>query len=598
MTRDLAQLFRIRSAYGGRFDAGGRTLLFVADIAGVPQVWALRPGAWPELVVAPNDRAQSIHPGPRPGQLIVAADSVGNEQTQLLLARDGAVTALVDDPAHVHRFGSWSTDGRLLSYAANTRDPRWFDVYVRDTESGATRLVLQDDSTNQAGNFSPDGTMLLVSRIFSSSEQELWLVDLAGSAPPRLLTPTRARYAQARFLSAGTAIVLRTDVDRDTAVPAILPLDGGTPSALLEPDSEVDSLTLAWDGSLLAYALNRDGEDELRIRDLRDGSDRRVEGLPRGALYSYWQRGIAFDRAGRRLAISWTAERENPDVWVHEVASGRTRRATHAPRAGVSTGRLAASETVRYPTFDGRQIPALWYRAPRGERPPCVIFVHGGPEGQFRPNWQPVVQHLVAAGFAMLAPNVRGSSGYGNAYEHLDDVRKRMDSVNDLAHAARWLASSGLADPARIAVWGGSYGGFMVLAALTTYPELWAAGVCLVGISNLVTFLTHTSPYRRHLREVEYGSLERDREFLESISPLNHVERITAPLFVVHGANDPRVPVGEAEQMVARLRELGRTVEYLRFDDEGHQMAKLKNRLVAYPAAAAFLRHHLLRRRR
>jgi dipeptidyl aminopeptidase/acylaminoacyl peptidase len=220
--------------------------------------------------------------------------------------------------------------------------------------------------------------------------------------------------------------------------------------------------------------------------------------------------------------------------------------------------------------------------------------VHGGPEGQSRPTFQPLIQHLASAGFAVLAPNVRGSSGYGRAYLHLDDVRLRQDSVADLAHAAHWLRDSRRADPERIAVYGGSYGGFMVLAALTSYPELWAAGVNLVGIANFVTFLENTGPWRRHLREAEYGSLEHDRDFLTEISPVNHVEKIRAPLLVIHGANDPRVPIGEAEQMVARLKALGRTVEFLRLEDEGHQIAKLANKLVAYPLAVDFLRRHLL----
>jgi dipeptidyl aminopeptidase/acylaminoacyl peptidase len=250
---------------------------------------------------------------------------------------------------------------------------------------------------------------------------------------------------------------------------------------------------------------------------------------------------------------------------------------------------------VRFPTFDGREIPALFYPTPsRSSNAPCVVFVHGGPEGQYRPTFQPIVQYLVSAGFAVLAPNVRGSTGYGKTYTHLDDVRKRMDSVADLAYAVYWLRDSGRADPHRVAVYGGSYGGFMVLAALTTNPELWAAGVDLVGISNFVTFLENTGPWRRHLREAEYGSLENDRDFLEEISPINKVDRIRAPLLVIHGANDPRVPIGETEQMVAKLRSLGRSVEFLRLEDEGHQIAKLHNKLVAYPLAADFLRRHLL----
>jgi dipeptidyl aminopeptidase/acylaminoacyl peptidase len=222
-----------------------------------------------------------------------------------------------------------------------------------------------------------------------------------------------------------------------------------------------------------------------------------------------------------------------------------------------------------------------------------VVFVHGGPEGQFRVNFQPVVQYLVQQGYAVLAPNVRGSNGYGKAYGHLDDVEKRMDSVNDLAHAAMWLKAQPEFDADKIAVMGASYGGFMVLSSLTTYPELWAAGVDIVGIGNFVTFLENTSEYRRAHRSAEYGSLERDRAFLEHISPSNHLENVRAPLIVIHGANDPRVPLSETLQLVKKLQERGVPVQSLIFDDEGHGLVKLKNKLAAYPEVVAFLNKHL-----
>lgn len=242
-----------------------------------------------------------------------------------------------------------------------------------------------------------------------------------------------------------------------------------------------------------------------------------------------------------------------------------------------------------------RRIPALLFtpRDTEARGLPVVVYVHGGPESQYRPNFNPIVQYFVNQGYAVLAPNVRGSTGYGYEYQSLDDIRLRMDLVHDLRHAALWLGESGIGDPRRIAVMGGSYGGFMVLSAITTYPEVWAAAVDIVGIANFVTFLEHTGPWRRKLREVEYGSLEDDRDFLERISPINGVDRITAPLFVVHGANDPRVPVGEAEQIVAALRGRGVPVEYLRFEDEGHGLQKRTNRLVAYPAIARFLERYL-----
>jgi dipeptidyl aminopeptidase/acylaminoacyl peptidase len=240
-------------------------------------------------------------------------------------------------------------------------------------------------------------------------------------------------------------------------------------------------------------------------------------------------------------------------------------------------------------------IPA-WFYPPANagsEKYPVIFDVHGGPEGQAQPTFNHVHQYFISRGYVLFVPNVRGSSGYGKNYIALDNVEKRMDSVADLAYAVKWLSKQPSVDPNRIAITGGSYGGFMVLSALTTYPDLWAAAVDIVGISNFVTFLENTSSYRRSHREGEYGSLEHDREFLKSISPIHHVDKITAPLMVIHGANDPRVPLGEAEQMVSALRGRGVPVEFLVYDDEGHGLVKLKNILDAYPKIADFLDTHL-----
>jgi dipeptidyl aminopeptidase/acylaminoacyl peptidase len=593
---ELRQLLQVRSAYAGRFDADGERVVFVADLSGVPQVWSTAHSGWPELRVAPPDRAQTIYLGPRPGQLAVGADVGGNEHTQLLyVAEQGASwQSLTSDATHIHNFGSFSSDGRSISFAANTRTGRWFDVYVLDLENGKTRCVLQHDSTNRAGPFSPDGRWMIVVRAFASSQQELWLVDVNGERGPRLLTRAdeHAAYEKPEWSPDGRFIYCVSDAGRELAAPARIDVSSGDLSYVVEPEVEVDEAALDPTGQRLAYALNRDGEAEIVIHSLADGKEQRVEGLRPGALYAYWQSALAWDRSGQRLAISWTASRMSPNVFAWSTEETSARQVTFAGRIDP---RLVEPEHVRFRSFDARAIPALFYAAPdQGQPAPCVVFVHGGPEGQYRPTFQPIVQYLASAGFAVLAPNVRGSTGYGKTYTHLDDVRKRMDSVADLAHAVYWLRDSGRADPHRIAVYGGSYGGFMVLSALTTYPDLWAAGVDLVGIANFVTFLERTGPWRRHLREVEYGSLENDREFLEEISPINKVDRIRAPLLVIHGANDPRVPISETEQMVAQLRSLGRSVEFLRLDDEGHQIAKLHNKLTVYPTVARFLRLHLL----
>ena len=253
------------------------------------------------------------------------------------------------------------------------------------------------------------------------------------------------------------------------------------------------------------------------------------------------------------------------------------------------------AELCHYTSFDGLTVPYWYYRAPgqhSGPRP-VLIDIHGGPEGQERPMFTALTEYLVSQGISIVAPNVRGSVGYGKTYTHLDDVEKRLDSVHDIDALVAHLVETGIADRDRIAVMGASYGGFMTLSCVARYPKLWAAGVDVVGMTNLVTFLENTSEYRRAHRESEYGTLAHDRQTLFDVSPIAKVDDICAPLMVIHGANDPRVPVTEAELIVENVRSRGVEVQYLRYEDEGHGLAKRKNQLDCYPQVVAFLKKHL-----
>ena len=300
----------------------------------------------------------------------------------------------------------------------------------------------------------------------------------------------------------------------------------------------------------------------------------------------------AFSRDGRYLAYHFTSPLEPGDVWSYDVETGELRRLTHSPRP-VPAEELVDAELHRFESFDGESVPAFLLRPETDGRAPVVVEIHGGPESQRRPIFMPVVQYLVQNGYAVVQPNVRGSTGYGKRYEHLDDVEKRLDAVRDLTSLHDWLATDGSLDASRIVLYGGSYGGYMVLAGLAFHPERWAAGISVVGISSFVTFLENTSEWRRYYREREYGSLEHHREFLREVSPLTHVDRIVSPLFLIHGANDPRVPVSEAEQIHRELTAQGIPCELLVYDDEGHGLQKLKNRLDAYPRAMTFLEREL-----
>ncbi|HEX2729504.1 MAG TPA: S9 family peptidase, partial [Rubrobacteraceae bacterium] len=495
------------------------------------------------------------------------------------------------NPDAIHYFGGFSPDGERIAYTATRRNGTDFDVFVQDLPDGEPETAWEVSGYHTVADWSPDGSFLIVSRHHSNLNNDLYRLDLAsaGGDPgdPVLLTPHEgdARFQSVNVTPDGASAYLATDADGDSLRLARLDLSSLELTYLTPDDWDVEEVKLSKDGRYLVASRNVDGYTEVR---LFNGRGSRMPGpqLPeaRGILG-----GFEFSPDSKRLAFTLTAPDRNPDIWLLDLPDGEPRRLTRSSTAGIPPRTFRRPTIVRYPTFDGRGIPALLHE-PDQENAPVIINVHGGPESQSRPGFAPVTQYLLNRGYAVFSPNVRGSTGYGKEYTHLDDVELRMDSVRDLAHAAYWLRERG---HERVAVMGGSYGGFMVLAALTEYPDLWSAGVDIVGIANMVTFLENTGSYRRALREPEYGSLDKNREFLESISPIHKAEKIRAPLMVIHGKNDPRVPVGEAEQIVDRVKNNGGTVEYLLYEDEGHGLAKLENRLDAYPKIAAFLNEYL-----
>jgi dipeptidyl aminopeptidase/acylaminoacyl peptidase len=341
-------------------------------------------------------------------------------------------------------------------------------------------------------------------------------------------------------------------------------------------------------GRRLLVHANEDGYSRMFLHDARTVEPEGEVPLPGRGVVEH----PVFNADGSKLAFRFSSPVDAGDIWIYSVESDRLERLTELPRP-VPPEELREPELHRFTSFDGESVPLfLW--EPDGDGPfPVVVMVHGGPESQFLPaflpSYTPLQQHLVSRGYAVAAPNVRGSTGYGKRYEHLDDVRLRLDSVRDLASLHDWLAERPRMDADRAVLYGRSYGGYMVLAGLAFQPERWAAGIECVGISNFVTFLENTAAWRRAVREPEYGSLERDRDFLLDASPITHVDRIRAPLFIQHGANDPRVPLSETEQIHRVLTEKGIRCELLVHEDEGHMIGKLENRIETFERAVAFL---------
>jgi len=621
---DLSRYLSARRAYGASLATDG-TLAFCHDVTGVAQVWTLdEPGAWPEQRTFYDEPVSFVTASPTRPEFVFGMDEGGNERMQLhRLDADGTITPLTDHPDAKHRWGGWCHDGDRFAFASNRRDESVFDVYVQgrdergDDQDEAAEMVHQGDGWLSLGGWDPADERLIVAESHSSFDQDVYVLDL-GSGDLRHLTPQDdTRFYSSQWGPDGDGIYLVTDDGSDTLYLARLDAETGDLTTVREGgDWSIDGVAVDDETGLLVYSRNVDGYTELSMGQLSGPTT--VEDLPFPELPGAVAGGVSYGPDGDRLALSASGRAHNTNVYVVDVATLRdaggitegiddptrdaaelfpnaAERWTNASTAGIPRDTFVEPELVRYETFDGREIPAFLSLPPGAEpgETPAIVDVHGGPANQRRPGFSGLFQYFLAAGYALLEPNVRGSSGYGRAYTELDDVEKRLDSVKDLRAARDWLADHEAIDPDRIAVKGGSYGGFMVLAGLTRYPDLWAAGVDVVGIANFVTFLENTGDWRRPLREAEYGSLEDDRDLLEEISPIHDADRIQAPLFVIHGANDPRVPLGEAEQIVEAARENDVPVELLVFEDEGHGLSKLENQVTAYEQVVAFLDDHV-----
>ncbi len=612
MTYPISRYLNVQMAYLPSFSGNGRFLSFLSNATGMPQAWRIDLEAaahtipWPDQVTFAVDRVMSAKLSPVAGdnRLFFTHDVGGNENAQMFLlhldsGEEVFLSAGFEQALHIP--GEWSADGQFLLFSANRRHPGQFDLYRQPMSGGAAELLWQHEEPGylHGQRFAPNGQRVALIRMARSADHDLLEVDLSTGQVRQLNPPDKtAQFMQLAYSKDGRFLYTITDLDSDFLHVARLDLATLAWEKLVTPNWDVELMALSPNGRYLAFSINENGRSKLELIDLGMGLSRPAP-LPEDApgLVGWYDGALEFSPDSRRLAFSYTSATRTSDIylWNLDLDDDTVQAVTRMPHGGIPANRFVAPELIHYPTFDGRQIPAWLYKPANGANQPLpvVVMVHGGPESQFRPYFNFLAEYLVHHGYAVLAPNVRGSTGYGRAYSHLDDVEKRMDSVADLAHAAYWLKAQPAFDGERIAVYGGSYGGFMVLSALTTYPDLWAAGVDIVGISNFVTFLENTSDYRRSHRESEYGSLAQHREFLQSISPLNQVERITAPLMVIHGANDPRVPLSEAEQLVAALEKRGVPVDFLVFDDEGHGLAKLKNKEVAYPAIIQFLNRFL-----
>ncbi|HEX4745556.1 MAG TPA: S9 family peptidase [Gaiellaceae bacterium] len=599
-TEQIRQMAHTTRRYSGpsalAFSPDGRTLAYVSDRSGTYCAWTIPvAGGQPSLALAVDGGAVRSLCWSASGDLIGAVDRGGTERWQLYVTRsderiEPLATSDGDAVQHLLSWNAASPDGRFLAISSNARERSDVDLVVVDTKTKEQRTLMIGPYWHVAGGWSPDGRSLLVMRVNDNTDQTLFFVD-AASGDATELTPHPAdrdvQNVPAGWDARGRALAM-SDAGREHLALVALDRDG-TRTPVDEPDWDVELAVSSVDGRVQVWSVNVDGYSTLRWR--RDGGDVRERELDGGVCED-----LVVSADGSLAAYLRQSPVEPSQVWVLDTRSGEARQVV-TTRTPIDPAELVRPELVRIPGPDG-PIPAFIYRPKNMKgRVPALLYPHGGPEGQSRPAYNHVLgplQALVQRGIAVVVPNIHGSTGYGRSWQIA--IHKDWGGVDlrDLRAVADWMAKEPRFDPDRLAVYGGSYGGFATLLCVTQIPDRWRCAVDLFGVANLVTMIETNQPnWQRFLRRW-IGDLETDRAKLVERSPITHIDKVRCPMLVLQGANDPRVPKSESDQVVERLRARGQRVEYVVFPDEGHGFTKRKNQDAAYEKIVDFLTKELV----
>ncbi|MCI4347048.1 MAG: S9 family peptidase [Thermoplasmata archaeon] len=584
LTRKIGAIARIGACNRPTFSPDGSAIAFVSDLSGSPQVWKVATkGGWPEQLTAFDDPVLDAVWSPTGEWIGFMLAPGGGMNGQIYIIRpDGTGLQRLTRGGSTNSYlNCWSRDGRLLGYSTNQRDPARLEAVAVEISTGAVKDLGQAPGTGDVFDFAPDGTTALTIVVAQRSNSNLHLVDVA-TGEAHVLTPHSgaALINRARFAPDSSTIYLSCNLDSEFLYFARMKLDAhrgprGLEVLAARAGADLEAFDVAVNGKRAVLFWNVAGRCEVEFLELESGKRTKGPDAPGEIVDS-----PVFSHDGQALAASFTGAVSPWDLWVLDAGRPAFRQLTSSPHAGVRLEELVRPDLLPFAGADGLPLSGWLYR-PRGSSAPgpLVISFHGGPECQERPYINATYQALLIQGIAVFAPNVRGSSGFGKTFVNLDNGPLRVNAVRDIGACVRAVVDAGVADPARIGVMGGSYGGFMTMAALTEFPDLFAAGVDLFGIVNFETFFAHCEPWMSAISKVEYGDPDTQRDMLRALSPIHKIDRVRAPTLVLHGANDTNVPVIEAQQVEAELRRRNVEVELILFPDEGHGFVKTANRI-------------------
>ncbi|RMD89428.1 MAG: S9 family peptidase [Alphaproteobacteria bacterium] len=591
--------YRLPGAAGHSFSPDGGRLLVTSDESGVFNAYAvdLSSGEKEPLTDSTSDAVFGLSYFPADERVLFTRDQGGNELNHVFVREeDGTSRDLTPGERLKAGFLGWTASGDAFFVTSNERDPRAFDVYRYDATDYSRVLVFENPGLSPAA-VSPDGRWLALGRPRTSADSDILLVDLAGDdRTPELITPHEGdvSYSVMGFTPDSGTLIYGTNEHGEFTEAWAYDLARGEVAPLVSADWDVLDVRFSPDGRYRVSAVNEDARTRVEIRDTANGETVAFNGLPAGDLGS-----VRFDRAGRQVAFTVASDVSPPDIFVADLENRAARRLTRALNPEIAQEDLVTGEVVRFSSYDGLEVPGILYRphaASAANPVPALVWVHGGPGGQSRRGYNPTIQHLVNHGYAVYAINNRGSSGYGKTFFHLDDKRHGEADLGDVVAARDFLAGLNWIDGERIGIIGGSYGGYMVAAALAFSPDTFDVGIDIFGVTNWVRTLKSIPPWWGSFRASLYDELgdpATDEERLTRISPLFHAGNIKKPLLVVQGVNDPRVLKVESDELVEKVRANGVPVEYVVFPDEGHGFRKRANRIAASEAYVAFLDKYL-----
>ena len=595
----MEQFMATTTVNGASFSADGKSILFSSNESGIFNVYSMPvAGGKPEaLTKSTTDSTFAISYFPHDDRILYTRDAGGNEQNHLyLLESGGKERDLTPGSKLKARFGNWSQDGKAFFVLTNERDGRFFDVYRYDTKTYERTLFYKEEKGYQVAGGSNDEKWIALAKVNTTSDSDIFLYNVS-TQEFKHLTPHRepSDYTVASFDPTSEWLYYLTNDGGEFTRVRRYHLASGRHEEVEKANWDISYSYFSHHGRYRVTGVNEDGRTVITVIDNKTGRTVPLPKLPAGEITS-----VHISRDEKQMAFYLNGDRAPSNLYVYNFSAAQASKLTDTLNKEIDPLDLVESEVVRFKSFDGLTIPSIYYKphqASASHKVPALVFVHGGPGGQTRKGYASLIQYLVNHGYAVLGINNRGSSGYGKTFYVADDQKHGREPLWDCVEGKKYLASLPYVDPNRIGIIGGSYGGYMVLAALAFQPDVFAAGVDIFGVSNWLRTLesmpVYWEPFRVALYK-EMGDPVKDKEMLRAISPLFHAEKIRKPLMVLQGANDPRVIKAESDDMVAAVKKNGVPVEYVVFPDEGHGFAKKKNQIEGYSAVLKFLDEHLV----